>query len=204
MPSLNPGGSVGFPGAPFMGYRAGLVYPLTSRGMFAGTGGTLTADQLCYVPYYVQENVTFIKTHVHQQASSAGNMRVGWYTRDTTQAYHIGTKHIDLGVIAFDTGTGVRTLTSSVTLTRGWWFFAYTQDAALRTTYETAETNAASFRGLAGNEFGHPVTLSAVTGAWASNARVLVASRAYAALPTTPTAPDLSLSELMPFFAFEP
>lgn len=196
------GGSLGFSGAPFMGYRSGLTYPTTSRRLNVGTGGSLIADYINYLPVYIQEDVTWTKTHVSQAASSAGNVRVGWYTRDTAAAFHIGTLHSDLGVIAFNTGSGLRSLTASVTLTKGWWFFAWTCDAALQPKYESHETNAYTSENMAANEFG-ALDQTAVTLATYAAHRLLSASRAYAALPSTPTTPTVSGNDLIPLWGFE-
>ncbi len=126
---INPGGSFSVAGAPFPGYGSGRYYGPTVPGL-TGASRALTANKIYAMPFFIKQTQTFAGISVYQDnVSPTGNIRLGVYN-DSSGAP--ATKNTDAGTVAFPGSTGIRTVTASIALTAGtWYWLVAVADAAL-------------------------------------------------------------------------
>lgn len=131
----------------------------------AGGSKTLTADEVIFIPFFVDRTTTLEGAVVNVSTASATSgavMRVGIYNLGTAgnTTWTLGSLVKDLGAVAVDS-TGLKTLTVSPgqALTKGWYVAAYGSDVSdaeyqyIRTrddSYKTYRLTSGSFDGFYG------------------------------------------------------
>lgn len=174
-------------GWPQMDDVGGTSWQMPGWGMAGTAGETLDADQLYYIPIYVERRRTFTQIGIHvNQSSPASVVRLGIYaaTFDGDGDLTPGALTLDAGTVSTAT-TGQKSIAISQQLDPGFHFMAMSGDGTPN---------------LLGPDFNvavsTPVTgyQTTITGAYNPNLRVAVVDGA-AALPNPAPAPTLALAE---------
>lgn len=128
MPSLNPGGSLVFPGLTFPGYGSGRRYLPTIRGT-TSANSPIVANKLYYVPFICRATYSFTAISIEQTgAGTTGNARLGIYNDSSG---HPGSLKQDCGTVSCPASTGVRTVTTTIALSPARYWLAAVFDAAV-------------------------------------------------------------------------
>lgn len=172
------------PGIAFPGYGTSRYYPPTLPGI-TDSPGAMTANILYAVPFFCQQTFTFAGLSVQQTTNTpTGNMRMGIYNDNSGVP---GTLNTDLGTVAFPASTGIRTVSASIALTAGtWYWLAAVADAALAVNAFEA-TTAQQFWQIIASQRDHGLVSGAVTSFGTSAYQGLApvkGAHVYAALPT--------------------
>lgn len=180
MVSLNPiGASMVQPGVAASPYAAGLLYPPTLHS-FTIASGAMSAGLLYALPFFCRETHTFTGISIYQSgAGTTGNFRLGVYS---TTAARPTTLFQDGGAVACPGSTGWRTVSTSISLVQGtWYWLAAVADAAITVSYISEATGDIPAGSRFINEFGAIPTVAPDVFAQAHG---FVGTHAYAALPT--------------------
>lgn len=192
MVSLNPG-SVNLlaGGAPSQAYSSGGLYP-PNTGIHAPASGAISANILCAIPFFARRTHAFSGMSIYQNgAGTTGNIRLGVYANTGGRPAAL---FQDVGAVACPASTGWRTVSATVNLVSGtWYWLAAVGDAAVVCYRVNTASSAENYR--VAQEFGAtsllPPTLDLFAG--------FVGSHAYAALPDPfPTITDFVNNQFCP------
>lgn len=123
--------SFAVPGANAPNYGAVQRYPCFMPPT-ATSGKTMTANKLYGMRFYVRETYSFSAIEAYQNNSgTTGNMRLGIYADSNGLP---GSLVQDAGAVSWPASTGWRSVTTTIALTGGTWYWAAcVADAALQT-----------------------------------------------------------------------
>lgn len=118
------------PNAPFPGYGSAQYYFPTVACLFTSNGRSMTANRLYATPFFCRVSHTFSQMAITQSAASpTGNVLLGIYSDQNGLP---GSKLLEFTPLVFSGSTGIRTVTDTISLTGGtWYWLAAVADAAL-------------------------------------------------------------------------